>query len=72
MTLINSPHKDKDLIMKKINQYRRTKRLSKLEYVSKIPECIIKGNSLVKFTLNNIFKIENKYLFRYPLGEFLK
>ena len=56
-----------------INKFRKENKLEYLIYVNKLPEFIINGNSLVKFTLNNIFKIGNKkYLFKYPSGDFLK
>ena len=59
-------------ILSRINEYRKENKLDNLKYVDRIPEFVINGNSLVKFTLNNIFKIGNKkYLFKYPPGEFL-
>ena len=60
-------------ILSQINEYRKENKLDNLKYFDRIPEFVINGNSLVKFTINNIFKIgKKKYLFKYPSGEFLK
>lgn len=59
-------------IFQSINKYRKENKLDDLKYVNKIPEFIVEGNSLVKYSLNNIIKIRyKKYLFKYPSGEFL-
>ena len=73
MTFKKNKNKDSIILIKsKINKYRKENKLDKLEYIDSLPEFIIHGNSLVKFTLNNIFKIgKKKYLFKYPSGEFL-
>lgn len=73
MTLKNDQN-DKNIenILSKIDEYRKENKLNPLKYINKLPQFIIKGNSLDKFTLNNIIEIENKkYLFKYPSGEFL-
>jgi hypothetical protein len=60
-------------IVTTINEYRKQSKLDDLIYINGLPDFIINGNSLVKFTLDNIIKIgDRKYLFRFPLGEFLK
>ena len=57
----NEKNKDSiQLIKSKINECRKENKLDDLEYVDILPEFIIYGNSLVKFTLNNILKIEKK------------
>jgi hypothetical protein len=62
-----------DQLVRIINAYRNKNYLSKLKYVKSFPEFILKGNSIVKFTFNNIINLENKkYLFRYPSGVFLQ
>ena len=61
-----------EMIQSTINEYRIENQLDVLKFVEKLPKFIIKGNLLVKFTLNNIIKIGyKKYLFKYPSGEFL-
>jgi hypothetical protein len=62
-----------DQLVRIINAYRNKNYLSKLKYAKSFPEFILKGNSIVKFTFNNIINLENKkYLFRYPSGVFLQ
>ena len=62
-----------EMIQSTINEYRIENQLDVLKFVEKLPKFIIKGNLLVKFTLNNIIKIGyKKYLFKYPSGEFLE
>jgi hypothetical protein len=74
MTFMNFQNEKKiEIIKSAINEYRKENQLDELKYVNELPEFVIYGNSLVKFTLNNILKIgDKKFLFKYPLGEFLK
>ena len=74
MTLMNSQNEENiKIIQSAVNKYRKENKLDDLKYVDGLPEFVIYGNSLVKFTLNNILKIgDKKFLFRYPSGEFLK
>ncbi len=74
MTFMNFQNeKNIKIIQSSINDYRKENKLDDLKYVDGLPEFVIYGNSLVKFTLDNILKIgDKKFLFKYPSGEFLK
>ena len=52
MTLMNSQNEENiKIIQSAVNKYRKENKLDDLKYVNGLPEFVIYGNSLVKFTL---------------------